>query len=76
MTQYTPVGASGSIPRGSVSRRGYDRLVEWLDEFGIEDGFCQEPVADSAWLPDFERTNPFSSELSVPVWHWKTGLVP
>jgi putative pyruvate formate lyase activating enzyme len=75
MTQYTPVDAAGPIPKGSVSRSGYDRLVEWLDEFGIEEGFCQEPVPGAAWLPDFERINPFSSELSVPVWHWKTGLL-
>jgi putative pyruvate formate lyase activating enzyme len=58
-----------------VNRRDYDRLVEWLDELGIEDGFCQDPVAGAAWLPDFERTNPFLSNLSVPVWHWKTGLL-
>jgi putative pyruvate formate lyase activating enzyme len=76
MTQYTPVGAAGSIPSGSVGRDEYDRLVELLDDLGIEEGFCQEPVLDSAWLPDFERANPFSSELSVPVWHWKTGLLP
>jgi putative pyruvate formate lyase activating enzyme len=76
MTQYTPVGAAGPIPRGFVSRDEYHRLMEWLDELGIEEGFCQELIPDSAWLPDFERTNPFPSELSVPVWHWKTGLLP
>jgi putative pyruvate formate lyase activating enzyme len=75
MTQYTPVGDAGSIPRGRLSRIEYDQVVEWLDELGIEEGFCQEPVHDAAWLPDFERTNPFSSELSIPVWHWKTGLI-
>jgi putative pyruvate formate lyase activating enzyme len=76
MTQYTPVGAAGQIPGACVSSGEYDRLVEWLDELGIEDGFCQEPLPDDAWLPDFERTNPFPSDLSVPVWHWKTGLLP
>jgi putative pyruvate formate lyase activating enzyme len=76
MTQYTPVGESDQIPRGYVNQGEYDRLVEWLDEAGIEDGFCQELHPGDAWLPDFERTNPFSSELSVPVWHWKTGLLP
>jgi putative pyruvate formate lyase activating enzyme len=76
MTQYTPVGAAGHIPGASVSRDEYDRIVEWLDELGIEDGFCQEPAPGDAWLPDFRRVNPFRSELSVPVWHWKTGLLP
>jgi putative pyruvate formate lyase activating enzyme len=75
MTQYTPLGG-GPIPQGQVSRGEYDRLMEWLDELGIEEGFCQEPLPDSAWLPDFGQTNPFSSDLSVPVWHWKTGLLP
>ncbi|MDR3122770.1 MAG: radical SAM protein [Treponema sp.] len=76
MTQYTPVGGSDRIPQGYVNQGEYDRLMEWLDELGIEDGFCQELFPDDGWLPDFERTNPFSSELSVPVWHWKTGLLP
>jgi putative pyruvate formate lyase activating enzyme len=75
MTQYTPVG-DGAIPQGHVTAAEHARLMEWLEEFGIEDGFCQELVPDTAWLPDFERANPFSSDLSVPVWHWKTGLLP
>jgi putative pyruvate formate lyase activating enzyme len=42
-----------------------------LNEYGIDDGFCQELVVNSDWLPDFTLPNPFSSELSVPVWHYK-----
>jgi putative pyruvate formate lyase activating enzyme len=42
-----------------------------LDEFEIDDGFYQELVTGSDWLPDFTRPNPFSSELSVPIWHWR-----
>jgi len=73
MTQYTPVQAdSGSrtqIPGRYVSEDEYNTLIAMLDEFGIDDGFCQELVTGSEWLPDFSRPNPFSSELSVPVWH-------
>jgi putative pyruvate formate lyase activating enzyme len=76
MTQYTPAGSDSHIPRGYVSRDEYNRLIEWLEELEIEDGFCQEPEPGSAWLPDFGRTNPFLPEFSVPVWHWKTGLLP
>jgi putative pyruvate formate lyase activating enzyme len=76
MTQYTPVGSGSRIPQGYVSQAEYDRLVEWLDELEIEDGFCQEPAPGAFWLPDFERINPFLPEFSVPVWHWKTGLLP
>jgi putative pyruvate formate lyase activating enzyme len=91
MTQYTPVHRSragegpempgkkdlfpGAVPRRYVGRREYDRILRWLQEFGIEEGFCQELVPDSGWLPDFRRPNPFSSALSRPVWHWKTGFV-
>jgi putative pyruvate formate lyase activating enzyme len=55
-------------PRRFLSKREYDTVIGWLDEFDIEDGFCQELLAGSDWLPDFTRPNPFSSELSVPVW--------
>jgi putative pyruvate formate lyase activating enzyme len=72
MTQYTPVGI---IPARHVSEEEYDTVIAWLEELGIDDGFCQELVIDSAWLPDFRRQNPFSSDLSTPVWHWQTGFV-
>jgi len=83
MTQYTPVkagsrkesrciGVEGTdIPARYVSKEEYEIVLSMLDEFGIDDGFCQELVTGSDWLPDFTRPNPFSSELSVPVWHWR-----
>ena len=57
-------------PRRYVNEREYETVLGWLGEFGIEDGFCQELVTGSDWLPDFSRANPFSSGLSVPVWHY------
>jgi putative pyruvate formate lyase activating enzyme len=79
MTQYTPVLVNGyippSIPKRLLDTREYETILEWLDTFDITEGFYQELVTDKEWLPDFERINPFSSELSVPVWHWKTGFV-
>jgi putative pyruvate formate lyase activating enzyme len=71
MTQYTPLKtAAKGAPGRYVSEKEYDAVLRWLEEFGIDDGFCQEPASGSEWLPDFTRTNPFSSELSKPVWHW------
>jgi len=74
MTQYTPVG-SGSpehrIPDRYVSQREYDAVLSMLDEYGIDNGYCQELVTGSDWLPDFTLANPFSSKLSRPLWHWK-----
>jgi len=72
MTQYTPVhipSVRTEIPERFLSTQEYDAVMSMLDEFGIEDGFCQELITDANWLPDFERSNPFSSKLSLPVWH-------
>ncbi|MCL2214847.1 MAG: radical SAM protein [Treponema sp.] len=74
MTQYTPIPGridnSGEkpMPQRYLSREEHETVLYWLREFDIEDGFCQELVTGSDWLPDFRRSNPFSSELSVPIW--------
>jgi len=70
MSQYTPMDNESGAPGRYVSKREYETVLGWLGEFGIEDGFCQELVTGSDWLPDFSRANPFSSGLSVPVWHY------
>jgi putative pyruvate formate lyase activating enzyme len=74
MTQYTPVG-SGDMPGRYVEQNEFETILRWLEDFGIEDGFYQELHTGSGWLPDFTRQNPFSSDLSAPVWHWKEGFV-
>ena len=73
MSQYTPVSSAG--PQRFLSKHEYNTVIGWLLEFGIEDGFCQEYVTESDWLPDFSRVNPFSSELSVPVWHYTMDVL-
>jgi putative pyruvate formate lyase activating enzyme len=75
MTQYTPVGADPLVPARYIRGEEYDTVIRWLDELGIEEGFCQELAAGSDWLPDFRRRNPFSSDLSTPVWHWREGFI-
>jgi putative pyruvate formate lyase activating enzyme len=79
MTQYTPVNPAGSgvsdIPNRHISEAEHQTVTGWLEEFEIDDGFYQELVLDRDWLPDFNRQNPFSSELSEPVWHWREGFV-
>ncbi|GHV24409.1 radical SAM protein [Spirochaetia bacterium] len=72
MTQYTPVNQQG--PGRFINQGEYETALGWLEEFDIEDGFYQELEPSSDWLPDFRRTNPFSSALSRPVWHWKDGF--
>jgi putative pyruvate formate lyase activating enzyme len=68
MTQYTPIpDRNRPMPQRFLSAEEYETVIHWLEEFKIEDGFCQELVTGSDWLPDFKRHNPFSSELSMPV---------
>ena len=82
MSQYTPIVKTdglgnnpleqsplGLCPGRFLSKREYKTVLGWLGEFGIEDGFCQELLTGSDWLPDFNWFNPFSSDLSVAVWH-------
>ena len=77
MTQYTPIpnrftksGEKAPMPGRYLTAEDYETVLYWVKEFEIEEGFCQELVTGSDWLPDFKLPNPFSSELSVPVWHY------
>lgn len=76
MMQYTPVyqgtNEGSNIPDRYVQEMEYETVVNWLEEYGIDDGFYQELVPSNDWLPDFNKHNPFSSELSRTIWHWDT----
>ncbi len=77
MTQYTPVyipGESRGIPDRPLSETEYAQVLSWLEELNIEDGFVQELVTGSDWLPDFRKPNPFGSDLSRILWNWDPGV--
>jgi len=75
MTQYTPIpGRNKPMPDRFLNKEEYETVLYFLKELGIEEGFCQELVTGSDWLPDFRRFNPFSSELSVPVWNYNSQI--
>ena len=77
MTQYTPIAALAgrTAPKDALGQAEYEELVALIDELGLGEGFYQELVPGSDWLPDFCRPNPFSSELSRTVWHHACGFV-
>ena len=71
LSQYTPVhipGENRPIPEKYLSEAEYDRVLELLEEYNIDDGFIQELETGSDWLPDFREKAPFSADLARVVW--------
>ena len=86
MSQYTPVPfdetemkkrekALSSFQNRYVDEQEFGELQNLIDEYNIQNGFYQELVQDTEWLPDFSRTQPFQSSLAKPIWHWKSGFI-
>jgi len=81
MTQYTPVTGSpharniDAFPDRQLEKSEYARLTALLEELGIDNGFYQELVEGTDWLPDFTRIQPFSSALARPIWHPDAGFI-
>lgn len=75
MSQYTPIPGQAAEPpfdRG-LEPSEWEEARAALEEHGIEDGYVQELVPGTEWLPDFARERPFSAELSRMVWHARDG---
>ena len=56
MSQYTPFYKSGEYPEidRRLTAQEYDRVLDWLDCMGIENGFVQElSSAKEEYTPDF-----------------------
>ena len=56
MSQYTPFYRSGGFPEINrrLTQEEYDRVLDWMDCMGIEDGFVQElSSAKEEYTPDF-----------------------
>ena len=81
MSQYTPVPFSEedmqqrqkalrAFQNRYLEQSEFDTLQDLIESYNIENGFYQELVQDTEWLPDFNRIQPFSSELARPIWHW------
>ncbi len=77
MSQYTPVQSdvSKKAPTRYISEEEFSKLEEKIKEYCFEHLFYQELIQDDSWLPDFNRTQPFSNELAKPIWHWNKGFI-
>lgn len=86
MSQYTPVPfeeeeklsrqkALSAFANRYICEDEFNTISAMLEEYQIENGFYQELVQDTEWLPRFEKMQPFSSALAKPIWHWTCGFV-
>lgn len=76
MVQYSPVKIPGNtikIPERYISEKEYESLLDYMEEFSIEDGFFQDLEKTSDWLPDFNNMVPFPSEQTKVIWSSITG---
>jgi putative pyruvate formate lyase activating enzyme len=88
MSQYTPVPFNEETENLEKRRQSLsaiaNRLVNKTEDRDIRDLisaydfdylFYQDLSDDTSWLPDFNRTQPFSNALAKPFWHWTTGFL-
>ena len=86
MSQYTPVPfkdseenlakrekALSSIENRLVSESEDNDLRDLIEAYDFDYLFYQDLCADTEWLPDFEKKQPFSYKLARPIWHHKFG---
>ena len=88
MSQYTPVpfhtdeqdllrrkNALGAIENRLVNPQEDADLQDLIAAYDFSHLFYQDLSDDTSWLPDFNRTQPFSNALAKPIWHWKNGFI-
>ena len=86
MSQYTPVPfkdseenlakrkkALSSIENRLVNENEDRDLRDLIEAYDFDYLFYQDLCADTEWLPDFEKKQPFSYKLAKPIWHWHQG---
>lgn len=63
MSQYFPTHRAADHPLISrpISHREYEKVLEWLEKFGLENGWVQEHSSKDYYRPDFEKEEPFEN---------------
>lgn len=83
MSQYTPVpfkeddekltkrkDALSVIENRLVTDEEDHDLRDLIEAYDFDYLFYQDLCADTEWLPDFTRPQPFSNALATVLWHW------
>lgn len=65
MVQFVPPEKNPGFE--DISQEVYDRLIDKLDELGIDDGFVQDLADNIPWIPDFTRDVPFPASFADPL---------
>ena len=67
MSQYFPTHKAAEYPLISrpISFREYEKALEWLDSFGLENGWMQEHSSRNYYRPDFEKDEPFNPDTVI-----------
>ena len=76
MIQYTPVKIPWNtvrIPDRQISQQEYEKLLDYMDEYEIEEGFFQDLETGNDWLPDFNKIQPFPSKQTKVIWSSVVG---
>jgi putative pyruvate formate lyase activating enzyme len=64
MSQYFPTHRASEFKaiNRKISQAEYDKVINTLDRFGLENGWLQGMDAPENYLPDFERDTPFQTD--------------
>jgi len=64
MSQYFPVHKATKHPllSRSIRESEYEKVLGWLEKYGLDNGWVQDYSSRDYYCPDFERDRPFAVE--------------
>ena len=64
MSQYFPVHKATKHPllSRSIRESEYEKVLGWLEKYGLDNGWVQDYSSRDYYCPDFERDQPFAVE--------------
>ncbi len=64
MSQYFPTHKAQKYPllSRSIRESEYEKVLGWLEKYGLDNGWVQDYSSSDYYCPDFEREQPFAVE--------------